>query len=161
MIGPRVWPFWTLIAILVLLFFGAHLALGLGWEVPDVLTVAVLLAARRLSAPAAAAFGLAAGILRDSLSLVAFGADAVALTLVAFAGSRSRDLFVGESLQFVGVYLFVGKWLHDVVYYLLAGPQLRGEPVIRFLVLSPLAALYAAATGVAILFIYRLVSGER
>jgi hypothetical protein len=61
----------------------------------------------------------------------------------------------------VGVYLFVGKWLHDALYYLIAGPTLRGDTVVRLFIQAPIAALYAAAAGVAVLTVYRLVTGER
>lgn len=161
MIGGGPWSLWSFVAILVVLNFVLHLALGLGVVAPDLLTVAVLLAARRLPSAAAAALGLVLGMLRDALSIGAFGADAVTLTLLGYLGARSRDLFIGESLTFLGLYLFLGKWLHDVVYYLLAGPAVRGDALVRFLVIAPLASLYAAVAGIAALLIYRLVVGER
>ncbi|HEX6940140.1 MAG TPA: rod shape-determining protein MreD [Longimicrobiales bacterium] len=161
MIAGRAWTFWVFIALLIVVNFLLHLAIGLGATAPDLLTVAVLLAARRLRPAPAAALGLALGLLRDALSLIAFGADAVALTVLGFLGARSRDLFVGESLAFVALYLFVGKWLHDVIYYLIAGADVRGSAVVRLLIEAPLAAVYAAVAGTAALLLYRLVTGER
>ncbi len=160
MTGTRAWAYWTFVALLVLLNFTLHLALGLQ-AAPDLLTVAVLIAARRLGGAAAAGLGFALGLLRDALSLVAFGADAVTLTLVGFLGARSRDLFIGESLAFLGVYLFIGKWLHDTIYYLVAGRSMRGDAVVNLLIEAPLASLYAAVAGVIAVLLYRLVTGER
>lgn len=160
MVGPG-WPYWVFIGLLAAAHFTLHLALGLGPEAPDLLTVAVLLAARNTSGAVAAAIGLVLGMLQDALSLVAFGAEAVTLTVLGYLGARSRDLFVGESLGFVGLYLFVGKWLHDVIYYTLAGPVLRGDAVVRYLIMAPLAALYAAVAGVLVLMLYRFATGER
>ena len=158
----RGWSYGVLIALLVVIYFGLHLVLGLGDAVPDLLTVAVLLAARRLGGSAAAILGFGLGLLRDSLSLVAFGADTVALTLVGFLGPRSRDLFIGDSLGFVGAYLFIGKWLHDAVYHVVAASGGRWETATsRLLIEAPLASLYAAAAGVVALLLYRLVTGER
>jgi rod shape-determining protein MreD len=156
----RGWQYWALVIFLVALYFGLHLALGLGGWVPDLLTVAVLLAARRSSAPVATAVGFTLGVLRDSLSLVAFGADAIVLTVLGYLGSRSRDLFLGDSLLFMAAYLLAGKALHDGLYALLAGPALGSASVERLLVELPLV-LYAAAAGFAALLLYRVVSGER
>lgn len=161
MSGGRSWPYWIFIALLVLTYFTLHLGLGLAAEVPDLLTVAVLLGARRLGGAGAAALGLALGLLRDSLSLVAFGADAIALTIIGYVGARSRDFFIGDSLLFVAVYLFVGQWAHDILYYLLAGSAMRGDAVMYLFVRAPLMALYSAAAGIVGLLIYRLVTGDR
>jgi rod shape-determining protein MreD len=156
----RGWPYWALVALLVVLYFALHLALGLGGVVPDLLTVAVLLAARRTSAPMATTIGFVLGVLRDSLSLVAFGADAIVLTVLGYLGSRSRDLFLGDSLLFMAAYLLAGKALHDGLYALLAGPALGGASVAQLLVGVPMV-FYAAAAGFAALVLYRIVSGER
>jgi len=161
MTGGPGWPFWAFIGLLAVAHFTLHLAIGLGPEAPDLLTVAVLLAARSTTGAVAAAIGLVLGLLQDALSLVAFGAEAVTLTVLGYLGARSRELFVGESLVFVGLYLFVGKWLHDVIYYTLAGSEARGDAVVRYLVVAPLSALYAAVAGVLVLVLYRFATGER
>ncbi|HEX7050233.1 MAG TPA: rod shape-determining protein MreD [Longimicrobiales bacterium] len=161
MTDGRSWPFWTFIALLAILHFLVHLGLGVGVAAPDLLTVAVLLGARRLRGSAAAALGFAFGLLRDSLSLSSFGADVVSLTLVGYLGARSRDFFVGDSLLFIGIYLFAGKWFHDVVYDLIAGSTMAGDMVVRLFVQAPLASLYAAAAGVVALVLYRIVVGAR
>src|SRR5512141_969380 len=119
--------FWVFLVILILLHFILHVALGFAAGAPDLLTVVLLLAARRLSGSIAAAFGLVLGVIADALSLTSFGALAVVYTIVGFAGARSRDLFEGESLLFIGAYIFVGKWLRDVLYLVLTHSASR-EP---------------------------------
>ncbi len=158
---PRGWPFWLFVALLVLLHFLLHLGLGLGASAPDLLTVTVLLAARRLPAAPAAGLGAGLGLIQDALSLGSFGAEAVTQTVLGFAGARSRDFFVGESGAFVWIYLFVGKWLHDVIFWLLARPGSGSEALSRLLVQAPIAAIYAAVCGVVALFLYRAAVGER
>lgn len=158
--AARAWAYWVFIALLVILHLTIHLAVGVT-RAPDLMTVALLLGVRRLSGAQGAAFGLALGILHDSLSLLAFGVQAVVYVILGFLGARSRDIFFGDSFLFVVLYLFVGKWLHDVLYYLIAGPTLRGEPVARFLVESPIAALWATAAGAVALLLYRTISGDR
>src|SRR5690606_19686966 len=92
----RAWTFWAFIALLVVLDFILHIAIGLGATAPDLLTVALLLAARRLSSAGAAALGLVFGLLRDALSLIAFGAEAVTMTLL---GSWARGPRITSSAR--------------------------------------------------------------
>jgi rod shape-determining protein MreD len=152
--------FWVFFAILIVTHFVLHLALGLGTSAPDFMVVALLLAARRVRGAVAALIGLGLGIINDALSASSFGADAVAMTLLGYLGARSRDLFDGDSLLFVGVYLFVGKWLHEVAYWLLA-PAARGDALSQLVIHGPLAALYTAIGGAIALLIYRATTGER
>jgi rod shape-determining protein MreD len=158
--ASRAASFWVFFVFVVIAHFLLHVALGFGSGAPDLLTVAVLMAARRVRAPAAAGIGLLLGLLND-VSVSAFGAEAVVLTLLGYLGARSRDLFEGDSLLFVGVYFFLGKWLHDLGYALLAGEAGRGGFGSQLLVQAPLAALYAAVGGIVALLIYRASSGER
>lgn len=152
------WPFWLFVAILVIIHFLLHLTLGLGTSAPDLLTLAILLSARQLTGGSAAGIGFALGLLEDAVSLVAFGAAAVTGTVVGYLGARSRDLFVGESLLFLGVYLFLGKWVRDALYYGLASVVRRGEPVRALLIDAPLSALYMAAVGAVAILVYRAIS---
>src|SRR5690606_40669113 len=66
-----------------------------------------------------------------SSDLIAFGAEVITLTVLGYLGARSRDLFIGEGMLFIGAYLFVGKWLHDVIYFTIAGAAVRGHTVTR------------------------------
>jgi rod shape-determining protein MreD len=149
--------FWLFIGTLVVLHFFFQLTLGLGTRAPDILTVAVLLGARMLPGGGAAGLGFALGLLEDAVSVAAFGAAAATFTILAYVGARTRDLFVGDSLLFLSVYLFLGKWAQTAVYYLLAVPVRRGEPVEALLMEAPLAALYSMAAGLVAVILYRMV----
>ncbi len=70
---------------------------------------------------AGAALGFFFGILEDAFSVLAFGASALAMTVVGILGARTRDLFVGDSLLFLFVYLALGKLLRDLIYWVVAG----------------------------------------
>lgn len=153
-VGPL---FWFFIAFLVILHFVLHLTLGIGTRGPDLLTVAVLLGARPLAGGGAAALGFGLGLLEDAVSIAAFGAAAATYTIIAYVGSRSRDLFVGESLLFLSAYLFLGKWVQDALYYLFAAPVRRGEPVEMLVLQAPLVAVYTAAAGVVAMMLYRAI----
>lgn len=148
------WAFWIFIGLLVVLHFVLRVGIGLEQLAPDLLVVALLLAAREVRAGFAAGLGLLLGILDGSVVPFNLGATAVVLTLLGFLGGRSRDLIEGDSFVFVAVYLFAGKWLFDTLLFLLTGTAF-GPGASYLLLISPLAALYAAAAGLVSLTLYR------
>ena len=154
MIGRVGWGFWVFIALLLVMHFLLRVGLGYQQLAPDLLVVALLLAARQLSPGYAAGLGLLLGIIDGALIPSTLGASAVALTALAFVGSRSRELFAEDNYLLVSLYLFVGKWLFDTILFFATGDLFR--PGASYLLLvSPLTALYAAAAGLIGLTVYR------
>jgi rod shape-determining protein MreD len=154
-------PFALFVFVLLVLHLAVHVGFGWGANTPDLITAAVLLSARRMTAPRAALVALGLGLIADGLSLIAFGASAVALVVVAWLGSMSRDLFEGGSLAFIGLYLFLGKWLADTVYLVVAPAGDAGRPWGVLLTDAPLRALLTAIAGVVALAAFRALAGER
>lgn len=155
--GTR-WQFVGFIAVLVLLYFLLRVGLGLGVYAPDLLVVGLLLGARRMRAGWAAGLGFLLGVLDGAAHPMTMGAGAVALTALGYLGARSREGLAGDSPVLLALYLFAGKWLYDViVYLLLIKPNLAG-PVSTLVLGSPLAAAYAAAAGLAAAAAYRSVA---
>ncbi len=148
----------AMVFLLAVLYFVLRVGLGLGLLVPDLIVVAVLLAARHLRPGWAAGLGLLLGMLEGSVYPLTFGASALALTLVGYLGSRTRDVFSGSGLVFLAFYLFVGKWLYDIVIYLILLLDATPGPASALLLISPLAALYAAAAGLVAYSAYRTLS---
>jgi cell shape-determining protein MreD len=146
--------FWAFVGLLVILHFVLRIGLGFAHLAPDLLLVALLLAARETRAGYAAGLGLLFGILDGAVVPFNLGASALVLTILGFAGGRSRDLFSGDNFVFLAVYLFAGKWLYDTLLYLLSGNILSPEATYLVLV-SPLTAVYAAAAGLVSLALYR------
>jgi cell shape-determining protein MreD len=139
----------AVVGTLAVLHFLLKLGLGVGQAAPDLLTLALLIGARELSMGAGAGVGFFFGLLEDSFSVLAFGGSAVAMTLVGAAGSRTRDLFVGDSLVFLVSYLFFGKWVRDLLHWLVVGEGVREPFTDAVLVQAPIAAIYLAVVGVA------------
>ena len=155
--GTR-WQFVGFIAVLVVLYFLLRIGLGLGDWAPDLLVVALLLGARRMRAGWAAGLGFLLGVLDGAAHPMTMGAGAVALSVLGYLGARSREGLEGDSPVLLALYLFAGKWLYDViVYLLLIKPNLAG-PVSTLVLGSPLAAAYAAAVGLAAAAAYRSVA---
>ena len=142
------WRVWATVVVLAVLHFLLHLGLGLGSLAPDLLTISLLLVAREVGMGTAAGIGFAFGLLLDAFSLLAFGANTAAMTVLGAAGARTRDLFVGDSFFFVISYLFLGKWVKDLLYWVMVGEGIREPFVQAVLVESSVNALYAAAVGV-------------
>jgi rod shape-determining protein MreD len=142
------WALWAGVVFLVLLHFLLHLGFGLGRIAPDLLTIALLVASREVGMGIAGGIGFFFGLLEDAFSVLAFGANAVTLTVVGILGARTRDLFVGDSQIFIVSYLGLGKLLRDVIHWVVAGEAVR-EPFMHAIVVhfAP-SAVYAAIVGI-------------
>lgn len=140
--------------LLVVLHFVLHVGFGFEAGAPDLATLGLLIAARELRTGSAAGMGFLIGLLEDALNDLAFGASTLAMTVVAVAGSRSRDLFVGDSLTFVLLYFFTGKWVRDLIQWTITAPELR-EPFERSMLIdSVVAAVYLAFVGLLLVRIF-------
>ncbi len=144
---------WGVALLLPILHFALHVGLGIGAWAPDLLTVGLLVTARQVRTGSAAAIGFGLGLMEDALSILSFGANAMALTVVGILGARSRELFVGESLAFLASYLALGIWLRAAIHWLLTREGPREEAIRVLLLQAPAAALYAAAVGTLLLIV--------
>lgn len=142
---------WVVSAVLVVLHFSLHVGLGIGGAAPDLLTVALLLAARELGLGGGAGIGLFLGLLEDALSVLAFGANSVAMTFLGVAGSATRDLFVGDSLVFLVSYFVLGKFARELVHWVVVGDALREPFLTQVLMGGLLGGLYAAVVGILVM----------
>jgi rod shape-determining protein MreD len=151
----------VVVVLLVVLHLILHVGFGVGGAAPDLLTLALLIMARQAHMSVVTATGLFLGLLEDAQGLLAFGAHGFALAVVGALAARTRELFVGDSLVFVASYLFLGKWLRDFVYWIVAGSDLRPPFVEALLVDASLAALYMCVVGVALTFVTGVLDGAR
>ncbi len=143
----------TILCLLPVLHFLLHVGFGMGRGAPDLLAVGLLLLAREVRTGTAAGIGFFLGLLEDAFSLLAFGANALACTLLGVLGSRSRELFVGESLLFLVSYLLLGTWLRAALHWVVAGDDVRRDATQALLIEGPMDAVYAALVGVLILLV--------
>lgn len=135
---------WGLVALLFVLHFVLHIGLSYGREAPDLLTLGLLIGVRESSMARASALGLVAGLLEDAMSLLAFGANTIAMALIAVGGAVTRDLFVGDSKHFLPAYVFIGKWVRDLVHWIAVGEGVRQPFVEQVVVQGALGSLYVA-----------------
>ena len=88
----------------------------LGWRAPiDFMLIAALFGAVRMRPGVAVMYGLALGLVSDALSVSGFGAAALGMTIVAYAASWLKAVFFADNLALNAFFLFVGKWVFDIV----------------------------------------------
>ncbi len=152
---------WGVALLLPILHFTVHVGFGPRVWGPDLLTVGVLATAFRLPVGMAAGIGFSLGLIEDAMSVLSFGANAMALTVIGILGSWSRELFVGGSMIFLVLYLLVGIWLRGALHWLITDHTL-GEEAVRFLLVeTPLAALYGAGAGTVLLTLAGRLGGPQ
>jgi rod shape-determining protein MreD len=141
-------------AILIVLHFTLRPLLA--WRAGiDFLVIALIFGAVRLRPGAAALYGFLLGLAADSLALNAFGANALAMTVVGFAASWLKAVFFADNLALNGFFLFLGKWLFDVIF-LVAERRVGGlELIMQLFVWSSLSAAVTALAGVVALMVLR------
>src|SRR3984957_19830638 len=139
---------------LVVLHFSLRPALGWRAEI-DFLLIAVLLAAVRLRPGAASLVGFVVGLVADSLTPNAFGAGALAMTIVGYLASWLKAVFFADNLALNGFFFFVGRWAFAIVYVLAAHQANGVELVQQLLIWAPLSAAATAAAGVVLLVLLR------
>jgi len=147
-------------AFVVLIVLHYTLRPVLAWRAPvDFLTIALLLVAANARPGVSAFVGFGLGLVADSLTPGAFGSAALAMTVVGFGASWLKAAFFADNLALNAVFVFVGKWMFDVIY-LVAERRLQGLDLFtQMVVWSPLAAGVTAAAGLAVLFAVRPTLG--
>lgn len=141
-------------AVLVVLHYTVRPLLG--WRVDmDFLVIAVLLAAVRLRPGSAAAIGFLTGLVADSLAPSAFGAGALAMTVIAFAASWLKAVFFADNVVLNAFFFFVGKWVFDLLYTIAEHRLALGEALAQIFIWAPLSAALTATVGVLLLLVFR------
>lgn len=146
----------AVISFLVLVFLHYTLRPLLGWRAPmDFLLIALLLASVRVRPGTAAIIGFVVGLVSDSLAPDALGAGALAMTVVGFSASYLKAVFFADNVALSAFFFFLGKWIFDVIYFVVEH-RVRGVELVQQLLLwSPLSAAATAVVGVLLLFLMR------
>ena len=151
--GTR-WRFALFIAGLVVLHFVLRVGLGLGVLAPDLLVIALLLAARRMRPGGAAGLGFVLGLLEGSVDPV-MGYASLAFSVVGYLASRSREWLAGDDPVTMVAYFFVGTLLYNVLLYVFLAIGGSGGSPMALLIPTLFASLYAAAVGLGASALYR------
>lgn len=146
----------TSIVVLILIVLHYTLRPLLGWRTSiDFLLIALVFGAVRMRPAGAAVYGLVIGLAADSLTFGAFGAGALAATIVGYAASYLKAVFFADNLALNGFFIFMGKWLFDLVYVLMERRMHGTELLMQIIVWSPLSAAVTAVAGVVAITVLR------
>lgn len=144
-------------AVACIIFIVLHYSLRplLAWRASaDFLLIALVLGAVQMRPGVAAMYGFVLGLVADSLALGGFGASALAMTVVAFAASWLKAVFFADNLVLNAFFLFLGKFLFDVLFFLMERRMQAGELLMQ-VPWSLLAGAVTALVGVLALMVLR------
>jgi len=152
----------TIFLCALLIFLHYTLRPLLAWRASaDFLIIALLLAAVRVRPGVAAVLGFTLGLATDSLALGAFGAGALAMTLIGFSWSKLKAVFFADHVLLNGFFLFLGKWVYEIMMNVMERRMQGAELLMQILVWSSLSAFVTAVAGVLALMALRPVLETR
>ena len=127
------------------------------WAVvaPDFLLLTLMLYAIRSRPSAGAVAGLTLGLLGDTLTVRAFGAGALAYTVVGYFAAWGKAVFFADNLLVNAGFFFIGTWVRDLIMYLASGLGVHRDTLAQLALWSPLRALSTALVGLLVLFVFR------
>ena len=141
-------------AILIVLHYTLRPLLD--WRVSiDFLLIALIFGAVRMRAGLAAVYGLLLGLASGSLPGTSFGAAALGMVIVGSTASWLKAVFFADNLALNGFFLFLGKWLYDLIFLLASHSAQGGELAMQIFVWAPLSAAVTAVAGVFALMLLR------
>jgi rod shape-determining protein MreD len=151
----RRYRFWVILALLVVAHFALRPRLGDPRFTPDFLLIALLFMAIRKRPGIGAIAGFAVGLLTDAVAPTAFGAAALATTIIGFGSGWIRSMFVTDNLLINALFVFVACWLRDIIQ-VLASNQLEGHALVwQLIAYSPVAALSTAVAAFLVRLFFR------
>ena len=121
----------------------------------DFLLIALIFGSVRIKPASAAIFGLILGLSADSLSLGAFGAGALAATIVGFSSSWLKAVFFADNFALNAIFLSAGKWVFDFVYILMARRRQGMEMLVQLVLWTRLAAIVPEIAAVIVVTLLR------
>ena len=141
-------------ALLVVLHFYLRPRIWSARVSPDFLLIALVLFAMRAGPGAGALAGFAVGVVNDALTPAAFGAGALAHTVVGYLAAWGRAVFFADNLLVNAAFVAVALWLRDLILLLASGTA-QGRLLVELTLNSPLQALSTAVFALLVLAAFR------
>ncbi len=141
-------------ALLVLLHFYLRPRLWSARVSPDFLLIALVFFAMRAGPGAGALAGFTVGIVSDSLTPAAFGAGALAHTVVGYLAAWGRAVFFADNLLVNAGFVAVALWVRDLLLLAASGTP-QGQLLVELTINSPLQALSTAVFALLVLVAFR------
>ena len=142
------------LALLVLLHFYLRPRLGSARVSPDFLLIGLVFFAMRAGPGAGAIAGFFVGVVNDALTPAAFGAGALAHTVVGYLAAWGRAVFFADNLLVNAAFVAVALWVRDLILLLASGTS-QGRLLVELTLNSPLQALFTAGFALMVLAAFR------
>ena len=140
--------------LLVLLHFYLRPRLGSARVSPDFLLIALVFFAMRAGPGAGALAGFAVGLVNDAHTPPAFGAGALAHTVVGYLAAWGRAVFFADNLLVNAAFVAVALWVRDLILLVASGTG-QGRLLLELTLNSPLQALSTAGFALVVLAAFR------
>ena len=144
----------AVMVLLVLLHFYLRPRLWSARLSPDFLLIALVFFAMRAGPGAGAVAGFLVGVVNDALTPAAFGAGALAHTVVGYLAAWGRAVFFADNLLVNAAFVAVAVWVRDLLLLLASGTS-QSQLLTELTLYSPLQALSTAAFALLVLAAFR------
>jgi rod shape-determining protein MreD len=141
-------------ALLVLLHFYLRPRIWSARVSPDFLLIALVFFSMRSGPGAGALAGFVVGVVNDALTPAAFGAGALAHTVVGYLAAWGRAVFFADNLLVNAAFVAVALWVRDFIGLLASGTA-QGRLLVELTLNSPLQALSTALFALVVLAAFR------
>ena len=135
-------------AILILLLLSLqvffHSVFGLVDALPDLVPIAVAIAAIRWGTGGAALVGFLMGVVEDSFATSYLGLNPLSWTLAGAIGSSIRSSLYGNRVAVAVILVVILKAIHEIAYLVVYLWHTPGEMLSEILLYTPLASIYSA-----------------
>jgi rod shape-determining protein MreD len=143
-----------IMALLVLLHFYLRPRLWSARVSPDFLLLALVLFSMRAGPGAGAVAGFLVGLVNDALTPAAFGAGALAHTVVGYLAAWGRAVFFADNLLVNAGFVAAALWVRDLLLLVASGTP-QGRLFVELTLTSPLQALSTAVFALLVLAAFR------
>jgi rod shape-determining protein MreD len=143
-----------IMALLVLLHFYLRPRLWSARVSPDFLLLALVLFSMRAGPGAGAVAGFLVGLVNDALTPAAFGAGALAHTVVGYLAAWGRAVFFADNLLVNAGFVAAALWVRDLLLLMASGTP-QGRLFVELTLTSPLQALSTAVFALLVLAAFR------
>jgi len=140
--------------LLVLLHFYLRPRLWSARVSPDFLLIALVFFAMRAGPGAGTIAGFVVGVVNDALTPAAFGAGALAHTMVGYLAAWGRAVFFADNLLVNAAFVAVALWVRDLLLLLASGTS-QGRLLVELTLNSPLQALSTGLFALLVLAAFR------
>jgi rod shape-determining protein MreD len=141
-------------ALLVLLHFYLRPRLWSARVSPDFLLIALVFFAMRAGPGPGAIAGFVVGVVNDALTPAAFGAGALAHTVVGYLAAWGRAVFFADNLLVNAAFVAVALWVRDLLLLVASGTS-QGRLLVELTLNSPLQALSTTVFALLVLAAFR------